>query len=272
MADEVWPALSGIIDNYVKMLYKELDARWEHWELDLSQREVHEVIGGLLARQVTLASELAHAPSIWNSHMAPLVLRAMTDVRINLAWILEEPKDRARKFILYGLGQAKLLLEHHKQSVPDDGASPEEDVLIKSYEEWINSQRFTFLTEVNVGSWSGFDTRKMAEEAGCLDVYRFVYTPFSACTHSMWQHVEKYNLAYCGNPLHRYHRVPATPRLHIDPHYLYLAAKYAEASFALFDEKIGADPEVASSLDYLVEQLNSLGQAEGTKAPDDNDE
>jgi len=29
----------------------------------------------------------------------------------------------------------------------------------------------------------------MAEEAGCIDFYNYVYSPFSGCVHSMWQHI-----------------------------------------------------------------------------------
>jgi hypothetical protein len=260
MSEEVWSALEDIISNYVERLRKELETRWEHWGIDLSQREVHEVVGGLLARQASLAIELARAPSTWNAHLAPLVLRAMADVRINLAWIMDDPKDRARKFILYGLGQEKLQLEHRKQSISDGAVDARDAALIEASESWINSQRFTFLTEVNIGSWSGIDTRRMAEEAGCLDFYRFVYSPFSAPTHSTWQHVERYNLTYCHNPLHRYHRVPAIPSLGIDPHYMYLAARYVEETFALFDEKTGVRAGTDSALDRLLQQLDDLGE------------
>jgi hypothetical protein len=48
----------------------------------------------------------------------------------------------------------------------------------------------------------------MAEEAGCIDFYNYVYTPFSACAHSMWHHIARYDLRECGNPLHRHHRRP----------------------------------------------------------------
>jgi hypothetical protein len=63
--------------------------------------------------------------------------------------------------------------------------SKEEEELVEVLEAWINRQRWSFLTDVNLGSWSGISTRKMAEEAGCLDFYNYVYAPFSACTHSM---------------------------------------------------------------------------------------
>jgi hypothetical protein len=271
MPDEEAPSLRSLLDTYVDKLRNELDERWKTWQIDLSQREVHEVTGGLLARQVSLATQLASAPGIWNEHLAPLVLRAMTDVVINLFWILEDPKERARKYILYGLGQEKLLLEHHRQSVRAEGKDPDDDVGIKALASWIDTQRFSFMTEVNVGSWSGIDTRTMAEEAGCIELYRFAYSPWSASAHSTWQHVSRWNLIHCRNPLHRYHRVPYTPELGPDAHYLYVAAKYAEKAFRRFDEKTGVTSTVDSAFDYIVEQLERLAESKAVGDPSTGD-
>jgi uncharacterized protein len=53
----------------------------------------------LLARQATLAIELASAPQLWNGHSAPLFLRAIKDVHITLSWILLDPTTRARHYL-----------------------------------------------------------------------------------------------------------------------------------------------------------------------------
>ena len=108
MSDQdTWRAVVSLSENYVRMVRAELSERWEKWQLDLVNREMYEVIGALLARQVTLATQLASAPSIWNSHISPLIFRTMTETYITLAWIFIDPLDRAQKFILYGLGQRK---------------------------------------------------------------------------------------------------------------------------------------------------------------------
>jgi hypothetical protein len=175
-----------MVAHFISRAREEMDARLGQWTIDLTREEVHEVLGALLARQVTLACEMAICPSFWTGHTAPLVIRAMADVHISLAWVIQEPVTRSRQFIHYGLGQAKLQLEHRKAELKTrERVSTEEEQYIESLEAWINQQRWTFLTDVNLGSWSGISTRKMAEEAGCLDFCSYVYTPFSACTHSM---------------------------------------------------------------------------------------
>ena len=257
-----WEQIAPIIDTYIGMVKAELRERVKAWSLDLAQYEMHEAVGALLARQVTLAVQLAAAPPIWNPHLAPLILRSMIDTYISLGWILCNPVDRAQKFILYGLGQEKLEIEHLKARAEAENRKPEDDPIIKSKEGWLNEQRYEFLTEVNVGRWSGVDTRKMAEEAGLLDVYRYDYQPSSGATHSQWHHVGKYNLVTCPNPLHKFHKIPIAPELGSDIAYLQRAAEYVEKTFALFDNKFSVKIIAPSSLVALSASFNAVSQIE----------
>jgi len=272
MADIVITDGEGIqrlCNQFADDLRAELDARWLAWPLDLEKHEVHETVGALLARQVTLAREIAQAPATWNWHVAPVLLRAMADVYITLAWILEDPTERSRKFILYGLGQLKLQLEHRKATLEEQGAGRESiQAAIEAHEAWINDQRFTFLTDVNLGSWSETTTRKMAEEAGCLDFYNYVYQEFSAGTHSAWHHVGRYNLKDCGNPLHRHHRAPADPDLPRDLWILQLAGKYVAKAFDLFDAKMNVTLPRPSAVEKLFRGLEELANAAQEETPE----
>lgn len=249
-------AIRHLVEAFTTRARQELEERMQKWRADLAQNEVHEVVGALLARQVTLASGLAGCPSNWSGHFAPLFLRAMADVHIVVAWVLKNPVERSRKFIHYGLGREKLQLEHRKAELETRNPVEGEEQHIQATEDWINAQRHIFLTDVNLGSWSGLTTREMAEEADCLDFYNYVYTPFSACTHSMWNHIAKYNLRQCQNPLHRLHSAPAVVDAPLDPHYLYLAARYLRKTLAAFDTATGVTSELESSLDLLCSQLD----------------
>jgi hypothetical protein len=260
MTEEV--RLDELIKAFTVRAREELGHRLGKWPTDLSRQAFHEVVGGLLARQVTLACDIVSCPEIWNGDIAPVILRAMADVHITVAWLLKDPLDRCNKFIHYGLGQAKLHLEHRRADIgtrePFDGELEQCEAL----EAWINSQRATFLTEVNLGSWSGMSTRAMAEEAGCLDFYNYVYTPFSACAHSMWQHVARYDLEECRNPLHRFHRIPAIQKGILDPCYPYLAGKYLNKTFLTFDDAIGISSDLQSAFDVLSQQLDQFDDSQ----------
>jgi len=261
----------AIADRFAADLQSELSARWEAWRFDLSRKELHEVVGALLARQVTLAVEFAQAPTCWNFHIGPLFLRALADVHITLAWIFADPNcslERAQKFIYFGLGQEKLQLEHRRAEIEHEGREPgaEEKLLMEAVEAWINAQRYSFLTEVNVGSWSGLTVREMANQAGCLAFYNYVYQPWSGVVHSQWQHVGRFNVQQCGNPLHLHHLAPAVPRFYSELQLLYLAGKYADKSFRLFDDKTGVKVNMPSAFGVLDEALDGLGQGADASA------
>jgi Family of unknown function (DUF5677) len=250
------------LEIYIKAARRELHVRFDSWQFDPNQSEVHEVVGALMARQVSIATQFAMNPGIWNGHIAPVLLRGMVDVYITFAWTLKDPLDRSRKFILHGLGQEKLHLEYLKSHFESDENSAEEHPVVQAITAWIDSQRFTFLTEVNIGSWSGISTREMAQDAGCMDIYRHAYTPFSSAAHSMWNHVAKYNLQLCENPLHRYHQVPIDAVLPIDPDYLYRAAKYLDKTFNAFDESFSLNIDVLSSFSILTNILDKLQESD----------
>jgi hypothetical protein len=184
----------------------------------------------------------------------------MVDNYITFAWILKDVSDRSKKFILYALGQEKLEIEHRKEYEISKGRDPEKDPILQAKTAWIDSQRFHFLTDVDVGSWSGMSTREMAEQAGCADIYHFAYTPFSAAAHSMWNHVAKYNMTQCENPLHRMHRVPVDAELDMDPDYLYRSAKYVDKLFRAFDSAFGIKIEQKPSIQVLREIFDRFSE------------
>jgi len=252
--------LRALIELYSQRANLDFQNRLKAWPFDLSNNEIHEVVGALLSRQVTLATHIATCPEHWTGHVAPIMLRSMADVYVNLAWVLCEPGERAKKFILHGLGQAKLEIEHRRNDLATRQPAKGELEIIDTMEDWVNKQRAMFLTDVNLGSWSGLSTRKMAEEANCIDFYNYVYTPFSACVHSTWNHIGKYNLRLCNNPLHGYHSIPSMVEVPIDLHYLILAARYLQKTFVKFDETFDIQIKTRPALDVLTKGLDKFGR------------
>jgi hypothetical protein len=249
--------LEDLLHAIEDRIWRELRVRCEAYTPDFRMPEVFSVLTALLARQSTLALEFVSAPQLWNSHSAPLFLRAMADVHITLSWILLDPNTRARQYIDHGLGQAKLELEHRKNRM----ASADEDSkdglkqIIQAGEAWINVQRWHFLVEVNVGAWSGKTTRQMAEDAGIIDFYNYVYTPFSQCAHSTWYHVGRYNSGPSDSPLSRQLWAPGISESPTDWWNLSLAAKYLDKSFNLFDERALARPQCSEIQDWISAEI-----------------
>lgn len=250
-----------ILDKYIKSVDNELSERWNKWELDLSKTEMFETIGALLARQTTIGEHFISSPVFWNDQMAPIILRAMVDLYITLSWIFKDPLERSKKYIAYGLGQEKLEIEHLKTVFEDQASDCRDDEIGKIIEnrlEWLNSQRWHFLTEVNVGNWAGIDTRTMAKEADCEDIYRFQFNPLSSSTHNMWHYVAKYNLQYCENPLHRFHMIPINDFGSIELEYMYQVAEWVDDTFKLFDKNTGIKVESPSAYNLLINEIDNL--------------
>lgn len=253
--------LGKIIFSYRNAARRELKERLEAWKLDLHNIETSEVVSALLSRQATLALELAIAPSTWNPHTAPLILRAMADVFITLAWILSSrSKERAARFVEDGLGAVKLEIALRKKALEagDESVDTEAVQYAEMLQSWLDAQRMDQFVEVNLGSWSGMSTRAMAEEAGYLDFYNYVYQPFSSAVHSNWFHVSGFNSAMCENPAHRHHRMGRLLDFELDPHWLYLAAKYLRKALALFDEKTSIVVSAPSSFELLLRMLDEV--------------
>ena len=255
MKKEMKKELDKIVNNLVSNLTQDLNVRWNALDFEMEKKEVYEVLSGLLARQITLAIQLSQNFNCWTYDIAPLVLRCMTDNYINFAWIAKSPEVRSKQFILYGLGQEKLQVEHLKNEIELKGSNKELEMMIKYREAWIDSHRYSFLTEVNIGSWSGISTRKMAEEADCIDFYNFVYTPFSTAAHNMWGHIARYNLRQSDNPLHKKINVPHLGDLVIDLHNVMLVTKYADKMLRSFDKTFSLNIEKESTYNQFYSQF-----------------
>lgn len=250
------PVLISAIEDKIR---DELKGRCEKYKPDFQAPEVFNVVTTLLARQATLAIEMASAPQLWNGHSAPLFLRAMTEVHITLSWILQDAGARARQYIEHGLGQAVLALEHRKKEMECADAESKKmlEKAISAEEAWINTQKWSFLVNVNVGAWSGKTTRQMSEEAGILDFYNYVYTPFTQCVHSTWYHVGRYNSAPSESPLTRQLWIPRIVDSSSDIWNLHLAAKYLDKTFDLFDEKALNRPPSSGIRDWIYYEIQN---------------
>lgn len=264
--------LPQFIQDYCQTVLEGFETRWQQVTPEIYDNHIPEAIGGLLARQATLTIELAQAPSSWNGHIAPLVLRCQTDAHITLAWILEDPAERSVQYIHYGLGQEKLFIEHLEAERAESAGDDDEMLvqMIEARKAWLSNQLAEWATEVNVGSWSGMSARDMAREIGRESLYHFAYSPFSGPVHNMWQHVGIYNVQPCTNPMHKRHLVPKVRPAPWDPDFLYRSAKYTSDSYELFDEKLEIGTPTPLPVDYFIEHPFFAEDESGEEPADDD--
>ena len=143
------------VNRYENLVNQAIIKRWNKLPKEIFHQHNIEVLGALLSRQASLAKRIAREPTNWDFHIGPILLRAMIDVHITLTWILKNPDDSSKKFIEYGLGQEKLQIEHLEDETDENDDKPLLDILINARKSWLTDQRYSFLTTVDVGSWSG---------------------------------------------------------------------------------------------------------------------
>lgn len=247
--------ISSFINDIIENINLSFEDRWNKVNVDIYNKFIHQCVGGLLARQSTLAIEIVKSPSIWNGNIAPIILRCMVDAHISLAWIFEDLEDRSLKYIHYGLGQEKLFIKFLEDEQNLDESDHYKEIIknmIKVRKEWLNHQLLDWSIDVNVGSWSDINTREMARNSKCESLYKFAYVPFSGVAHNMWQHVGTYNMEQCLNPLHNNHYIPTIKSFSIDIDYMYLSLKYLTKSLELFDEKFSIKSSVQLPVDFFA--------------------
>lgn len=174
---------------FVDLIEQAFLTRKEAHEKTLPHQQPIDVCNALLARQVTLAKHLACTPSFWTVRVAPLIFRCMTEINMNLAWITQDADPRSKRFVKYGLGQAKLGLEHRRSMKHGEGTNVRHAEYIGAIQAWISQQRIEPLVDVNLASWSGKSTREMAQESGCEDVYEFEYLTMTRYSHVDWMFI-----------------------------------------------------------------------------------
>lgn len=243
------------LEAYCDCVKEGLSKRWEATELEIYDPEKYEVVFGLLSRQATLSIQLAENPGIWTGHIAPLILRSMIDAHISLKWILGDVGTRSRQYVLYGLGQEKLNVENLKERVKEGDS---EYAMVMAREDWLERERAGYLTDVNLGSWSGKNVRDMANECGCEDLYKFGYNGFSGGVHNIWPHIAIYNLKVCRNPLHKKHRVPEIHDIEPEIDYVYRSSKYVAKSYKAADEALGLNVNAFDVEDFFIDVMNNL--------------
>jgi hypothetical protein len=251
--------INKLLERYLKDIESELTERWNQIIPTIEDSEFIEVVAGLLSRQVSITNYYIKSPLTWNGDIGTIILRTICENVINLSWILKDDSlNRARMFIMYGLGQEKLQLEHRKSEIKTRNATDEENEMLEIMEESLNRERYTFLTDVNLGSWSEKSILKIAEESDCIDFYHFVFTPFSNSAHGTWNHLMKYSLKASTNPMHNNIKRPIFLDLRPDIHFAELAMKYLSKAFDRFDKHFKLEDLPTDSYDKYLSNLDSL--------------
>lgn len=257
--------------DYKIQLFNAVKKAWFKCKIDLLSPNKTEVLGGLLSRQMRLATAIMINPELWTVDIGRILLRCMVDCDITLAWLVQHgAAEDFKKFIEYGLGQEKLLLSHLEDVVEKQPEFHEIKSSLEEGKDWINTQLFTFLLPVNLASWTTKTIRQMAEETNRMDIYNLSYSPLSAVLHGSWNAIAKINLQLCYNPLHKLHRIPQfeDPPLYLET--MLQANKIMEKSFTEWKTAVCIDDSIADISQKLERKINEILLRKGDHEPESN--
>lgn len=175
-----------------------------------------------------------------------VVLRTLVECYLTLAFLLKRDDEAMwAKYREHGTSQAKLaflkLYELEDTDVPSF-------VDLDELERLANEDAWQEFSSIELGQWAGVDLRKMSEEAGAKDIYDKYYGWPSGYAHAHWGAVRDTVFDLCLNPLHRFHRVPALPRVDMpsvlaDLHKITnLTLDRLNQAYPKFKERVGALP------------------------------
>lgn len=187
----------------IAVLRSKLEEHWHDTHSTTAIDAKHDGVFGIAFYVLTILDELLSS-GVNKGILGRLALRTILESHINLRYLLNKGDEELwKKWRTYGAGQAKLnalrfdeLMDAPKyiNTQTIEGIAGED-----LWEEFIN---------INLGSWSGADLRKMSEKAGVKPAYDKYYSWTSGYSHITWGAIRETSFETCGNPLHRLHRYP----------------------------------------------------------------
>jgi Family of unknown function (DUF5677) len=207
VTEEQFDVFAGALGANASATRDYLDLLSRQARVDLYDPVKDEILLGLLSRSARLYVLLAEDPNLWARDMAGILLRCLAETAISFGYLAKSGKEEDfQRFREYGEGQEKLLMLHLEESHPEGKSLEGRDAKAIKRDLGVMAPA---LLQIELGSWSGKDTRKLASAAGLEHLYRLVFTPGSGDVHGTWASLSKSNLAYCSQALHRFHRLPS---------------------------------------------------------------
>lgn len=178
----------------------------EHWQGTHSTTSVdarHDSIFGIALFALRLVDELLGI-GVGTGILGRLGLRTLLEAYVSIHYLLHKDEEALwKKWRAYGAGQAKLNALRF-----DTDMEPPKFINIEWIEQIAGEDIWEEFLNIELGSWSGLDLRKLSERSGCKDQYDAHYSWTSGYVHGTWGPVREASFSTCGNPLHRMHRYP----------------------------------------------------------------
>lgn len=257
---EKYPAF---VEEYRENVTECFNVRWWQITPDIHQVKKCTVVGGLMARQATLAIQMASNRGIWNKDVGSLILRSMVECHILMAWILFKDADlRCKMYIDDGVKKRGQYIEKferytqteqpHSDELKDALARMKDEMEVLSA-EWGTAGVSVSGTKPNV--------YEMAKDVGLESFYQSMYTLLSGSPHNDWMDVCGRNIELYKNPLYKGHKIPFVRRDDGETNmsFLQLSARYITLTYELWDKNMVTKCNLPTPLFIAQNFLNKAG-------------
>lgn len=219
---------------------------------DLYDPTRYEVLTGIVSRVIRAVDVVAQDPNMWSTEHGSGLIRGLVEARIVFAWLaLRDEAELFEKFKAYGRGHLKLL-KLHLEEFADKQEEPNPELVeyIKILDDEVNwdvSEEFQDI-RLDANFAGNTNSRKMADEVGLGDEYRFMFAPASSAFHGEWNAIDQFAMVVCANPMHRGHRrVRKDVEVTVGPQLMQLAIDQLEDVVRRYKEVMSADETKSSS-------------------------
>ena len=187
----------------ITSLLNEIESHWADTHSTTAIDARHDAVFGIALYVVKVLDEMLGI-GIGTGILGRLGLRTILEAHISLRYLLhKDDTELWKKWRAYGAGQAKLNALRF-----DELMDPPKHINQSTIEAIAGEDLWEEFLNIELGSWSGLDLRKISEKAGVKDAYDAHYSWTSGYSHGTWGPVRESCFETCGNPLHRLHRYP----------------------------------------------------------------
>lgn len=186
---------------------------WNHWENTHTTTSIdakHDAVFGAAFYGLQLLVELVAMNR--TTIAGRLILRTLLETNITLSYLSQKDNPKHwEQWRQYGAGQVKLtwLKLDEVEKKPSYISS-------EHLENIANEDIWQEMMNIEIGHWNKTDLRKLSAEANKKDIYDKFYPWTSGYVHGNWGAIRATVFETCGNPLHRLHRHPRSPKMHED--------------------------------------------------------
>lgn len=194
------------IGHYIDIVHNILQYISDLYQIVDPIDEKMTVITGLVTYAYKRLKEVVDH-ELYNSISGRSCVRTMIECYIMLKYLIKienEHENVWRDYMIYGIGQYKLVLARHRENNPKLDSHFD----MKYIEALVNEYQFEDFIDMDTNYFDKQNIRNKAIAVDEKDLWGLYYDYDSQFEHGLWGAIRENSLNKCNNPMHQYHCVP----------------------------------------------------------------